>query len=264
MSALYLPPELRKLIGHLPYTADDIGLSGSTVLLYDDMVLKVRPVSDETRSERDILRWMCGKLNVPEVIFSTEEQGCDYLLMSRIKGKMSCDEEFLTQPEKLVTRLADCLHQLWAVDISDCPVNCLLDSKLAQAEHRVLSGMVDMDNAEPETYGENGFKNPAHLLEWLRSNRPSEESVLSHGDFCLPNIFFGADGTAGCIDLGRAGIADRWLDIALCLRSLKHNFDGVYSGVTYEGFEPQMFFDALGIEPDWEKINYYILLDELF
>jgi aminoglycoside 3'-phosphotransferase-3 len=26
----------------------------------------------------------------------------------------------------------------------------------------------------------------------------------------------------------------------------------------------KLFFDLLGIEPDWEKINYYILLDELY
>ncbi|HGM9075954.1 TPA: aminoglycoside O-phosphotransferase APH(3')-IIIa, partial [Streptococcus pyogenes] len=26
----------------------------------------------------------------------------------------------------------------------------------------------------------------------------------------------------------------------------------------------ELFFDLLGIKPDWEKIKYYILLDELF
>lgn len=31
-----------------------------------------------------------------------------------------------------------------------------------------------------------------------------------------------------------------------------------------EGFNPELFFEALGIEPDWKKIRYYILLDELF
>ena len=31
-------------------------------------------------------------------------------------------------------------------------------------------------------------------------------------------------------DLGRAGIADKWCDIALCYRSLTHNYDGSYGG----------------------------------
>ena len=44
----------------------------------------------------------------------------------------------------------------------------------------------------------------------------------------------------------------------------KHNFDGIYGGKKYEDFNPDILFEALGIEPDWEKIKYYRLLDELF
>ena len=84
--------------------------------------------------------------------------------------------------------------------------------------------------------------------------------MLSHGDFCLPNVFVESQQLSGLIDLGRTGVADRWQDIALCWRSLKHN----YSGKVYENFDPDCLFDALGIVPDREKLNYYILLDELF
>lgn len=102
------------------------------------------------------------------------------------------------------------------------------------------------------------------LLSWLEANRPEEELVLSHGDFCLPNIFLEKEKLSGFIDLGRMGLADKWQDIALCYRSLKHNFEGYYGGKVYEGFDPDILFEALGIEPDWQKLNYYILLDELF
>ena len=51
--------------------------------------------------------------------------------------------------------------------------------------------------------------------------------------------------------------------IALCYRSLVHNFEGRYGGEVYEGFNANILFDELGIEPDWNKIRYYILLDEL-
>ena len=64
--------------------------------------------------------------------------------------------------------------------------------------------------------------------------------------------------------MSRCGIADKWQDIALCYRSLLHNFSGKYGGKVYEGFSPELLFEKLGIEPDWEKIRYYILLDELF
>ena len=108
------------------------------------------------------------------------------------------------------------------------------------------------------------LEHPKELLDWLYANKPDLEPVFSHGDFCLPNILIENGEISGFIDLDHTGIADKWRDIALCYRSLKHNFDGTYGGKVYPDFNPDMLFTALGMEPDWEKLNYYILLDELF
>lgn len=124
--------------------------------------------------------------------------------------------------------------------------------------------MVDVEDAEPDTFGCNGFESPQALLAWLKENQPTEELVLIHSDYCLPNVFFEGETLAGFIDLGRMGIGDKWCDIALCYRSLCHNFEGRYGGKPHPGFVPQMLFEELGIEPDWERLRYYILLDELF
>ena len=120
-----------------------------------------------------------------------------------------------------------------------------------------------MDDCEPETFSESGFKDPEALLYWLQNNKPEEELAVSHGDFCLPNIFFENRIMTGLIDLGRAGVADRWCDISLCYRSTKDNFSGKY-GQTWLGYSDRYIFDALQMQPDWEKIRYYMLLDELF
>ena len=102
------------------------------------------------------------------------------------------------------------------------------------------------------------------LLRWLETNKPDYEPVLSHGDLCLPNIFIDGDRVSGLIDLGACSIGDRWRDIALCYRSLRWNAEGAYGGKVYPDVKSQMLFDALSIEPDLEKIRYYILMDELF
>lgn len=39
---------------------------------------------------------------------------------------------------------------------------------------------------------------------------------------------------------------------------------GGYGGNGYPKLNPDMLFDALEIEPNYEKIEYYTLLDELF
>lgn len=259
-----LPRNIQRQVENSEYNVDNIGLSASSTILFGDKVLKIQDINEETENEHAMMVWLDGKLPVPKVLEFEHQDDKNYLLMSRVSGKMACADEYMRQPKVLTKLLAESLKMLWRVDISDCPFQANLDKKLEMAEYFVKNNEVDLDNVEPETFGENGFKEPVELLEWLKTHRPAEEIVLTHGDFCLPNVFFNGENVAGFIDIGKCGTGDKWMDIALCYRSLKHNFDGVYNGIKYEGFEPEMLFKELGIEPDWEKIRYYILLDELF
>lgn len=259
-----LPIEIQKAVGDRPYILDDIGMSDSQVLIFDDMVLKIQPDCAEARTEREMMRWLGGKLPVPGIICHEISDGRSFLLMSRVPGKMSCDLSFINDPEQLIDILCEGLKMLWSTNISGCPCDATLEQHLAAAEHRVKNELVDLDNVEPETFGENGFKDPEDLLAWLKANRPTEDIVLSHGDYCLPNVFADEKGISGFIDLGRAGYADRYRDIAICYRSLTSNLRGSYGGHPPVDFDADELFRKLGIEPDWEKIRYYILMDELF
>lgn len=259
-----LPEKIQNLIGDRSYIMDDIGMSDSQVLLFDDMVLKIQPEGAEAQTERQMMRWMGGKLPVPDILYHEVEGRRSFLLMSRIRGKMSCDLAFINNPERLVDILCEGLKMLWSADISGCPCDASLDHHLAAAEYNVKNGLVDLDNVEPETFGEHGFKDPEDLLQWLKANRPKEDLVLSHGDFCLPNVFADEKGISGYIDLGRAGVADRYRDIAICYRSLASNLHGSYGGHPPVEFDPNKLFERLELTPDWDKIRYYILMDELF
>lgn len=261
---LTIPEKIRKLTGSRVCTVDTVGMSDARVLCFDDMVLKIENQCEESENERRIMAWLAERLPVPEILCSAVENGVQYLLMSRAEGEMACSEENMQNPDRLVKLLAKGLKMLWSVDSSDCPCSNTLDRKLLQAEQNVRSNLCETECVEPDTYGAGGFRNPAELLEWLKENKPPEQIVFSHGDFCLPNIFLKGDRVSGLIDLGRSGTADLYQDIALCYRSLKHNFDGAYGGRAYAGLNAEMLFEELGIEPDWDKIRYYILLDELF
>jgi len=259
-----LPGKIKNLIDEEIYTIDNVGMSDSTVVLFSDKILKIRTISEEAENEYYVMEWLQGKLPVPKVLGYEKDEKKTYLLMTKVHGEMACADKFMKNPEQLTAMLADGLQMLWKVDISGCPYIWNLDKKLQMAKYSVENNLVNMDNTEPDTFSENGFKNPEHLLEWLIRNKPDEELVLSHGDFCLPNIFLEDGKVSGFIDLGRTGVSDKWQDIALCYRSLKHNFDGKYTGKQYQGFYDEMLFEKLEIEPDWDKIRYYILLDELF
>lgn len=259
-----LPDSIFKLVDGKAYKLDNIGMSGSKIMTFEDSVLKVSGFQRENEETVRMMKWLEGKIPVPKVIAYEKDDEQQYLLMSKVKGRMSCDEYYLEHPKELLDILAKALKMLWSVDISDCPRIRDIDTELLEAGYRVENDLVDADNAEPDTFGKDGFESPGALLEWLNANKPELEPVLSHGDFCLPNIFIDNGNISGFIDLGDTGVGDKWRDIALCYRSLKHNFDGSYGGKVYPDFDPDMLFEALGIEPDMGKLRYYILLDELF
>ncbi len=258
------PDKINNFLKDKPYNCDNIGLSGSGVYIFDDYVLKIEDINSRTYNTVKIMKWLESKLPVPKVICHEISDGKSYLLMSKIGGKMACDDYYMCRPQLLCRLIADTLNRLWSVDITDCPVSVTVNSDLERAEKRICSGDFSANNILPDVFGEKGFDSPVRLLKWLKTNKPRPEPVLSHGDLCLPNIFFEYNKLAGLIDLGNCGISDKWKDIAICLRSLKLNFEGAYEGKAYDGFESQMLFDALGIRPDYKKLNYYILLDELY
>ena len=220
------------------YNINDVGMSDSQVYMFDKYVLKVQQATAETDNEYAVLKWISGRCPTPMILEYVKEKNKAYTLMNKAVGKMLCDDEYMRKPLNLVSLVAKGLKLLWNVDL---------------------------DNVEPETFGPNGFKNPLELIEWLENNQPEEDLVLSHGDFCLPNIFTDGENITAFIDNGKMGPADRWQDIAIVLRSLKSNFSGKYTGgVAYEGYEEDMLLKELGISMDEKKYRYYLLLDELF
>ena len=105
-------------------------------------------------------------------------------------------------------------------------------------------------------------KKEAITFDWLVKHRLQEELVLTHGDLCLPNIFANENGLTGFIDVGLAGVADKWVDIEKCLWSMWANTTGFFGG-KQRPFDRQLLFDALGMQPDEDKLRYYGLLDAL-
>lgn len=261
---LKIPKNIKKIIENKTYDFDEIGMSGSKILLFEDYVLKIEPYKKSNDLTCEVMKWLEDKIPVPKIISYEIKNGFSFLLMTKVQGEMSCDEKYLENPEILLKILSESLKKLWSVDVTDCPRCRDINTELKEAKFRIDNDLVDLDNVEPDTFGENGFKSPIELLKWLEENKPSYEPVLSHGDFCLPNILIKNNQLSGFIDLGDTGIGDKWRDIALCYRSLKNNFNGSFGGKIYHDFNPDLLFDYLEIKPNYDKLKYYMLLDELF
>ncbi len=260
----YIPIEMKELIEGHYFDMDKIGCSESDIFIFDnDLVLKAEPKRSESDGEYQMMEWLMGKLPVPQIVKFYTNGKKNYLLMTKLKGKMACDPSIIQDLDNMARLLSKGLKKLWQVDVKECPRIINLDYKLKRALDRVINNEVDIDGAEPEIFGEEGFETPMALYEYLRDNRPVEEYVLIHGDYCLPNIFFENNEVSGYLDLGYCGIGDKWQDIALAVRSIRYNLEVVGKEAEYSKVY-NIFFEELGIEPDEEKIRYYRLLDELF
>ena len=258
-----IPASIKRRIGCQKGQLDSIGQSAAQVLMFDDMVLKIQPDSNPAGNEHQMMRWLQGKLPVPQIIEEAHVDGTWFLLMSRVPGRYLCDEAILDEQPRLAELAAEGLRRLWAVDVTGCPANRTLDQKFREIEEGLRGGWITKEQAgQPDTYGPGGFESPAALFDWLVKHRPAEELVLSHGDYCTPNVFADEHGVTGFIDLGQSGVADKWVDIDKGLWSMWANTTGVFGGKR-RAFDRQLFFDALGMPPDDEKLRYYGLLDEL-
>lgn len=143
----------KNALENLTYEIDSVGMSGSGILLFTDRVLKIREDLDEARNEAQAMQWLAGRLAVPEVIAHEYKDGKSYLLITRVAGRMACDNRYMNNPEKLTELLAHALQQLWRIDISACPLDQRLDRKLEVARFRVENNLVDTEYGGEEYPG---------------------------------------------------------------------------------------------------------------
>ncbi len=264
----HLPEKIRADLGDAVGVTDTVGLSDSTVMLFDDAVLKIEPLSKKGSADTGManavkmMTWLKGKLPVPEVRCYEEENGYGYLIMSRIKGEMACSACYLDHTELLLPALAEGMELLWQVDTAHCPTVFTLEAELSRLKENLESGSYPAAQRifEPFESEKVAFDTPERLIQWLSDNKPDWEPVLCHGDLCLPNIFLQNGRVSGFIDLGGCGVADKWLDLADLWQSLRRNLDGSFGGKVYAGFDPDTLFDALHLRPDMEKLRYMLLL----
>ncbi|MBD2868163.1 APH(3') family aminoglycoside O-phosphotransferase [Paenibacillus arenilitoris] len=256
---LTLPREIERLTAGCRRQRVTVGMSESrTYRLTGDagrFFLKHHAADavEKLRGEKERIEWLRGKLPVPEVVLFAEDETGEYLLLTEIAGLDASEKAHERSLPQLIRLLAEGLRMVHGVPIADCPFDRTLAVVLAEAGRRTGLGLVDEDDFDTVRQG----RRAEDLYRELLAGKPaSEDPVFTHGDYCLPNVVIREGRIGGFIDLGRAGIADRYQDLALAARSIGYNFGAEHVPA---------FLDAYGLgEPDQAKIGYYQLLDEFF
>ena len=255
-----LPTPLRRLVEGYTWLDTTGGYSQTRTFRLDrwgqtSRFLKVAPMSHwrELRSEKERLEWLDGELPVPQVLWFQENADKEFLLLSALPGSDAASLADGDLSTDIVRLLATGMRTVHEVPVDECPFDRSLEGEIERVRFNVVNGLVDEDEIEDQHQG----KSAQDLFELLLSTRPADEDlVFTHGDYSLPNVLIDGTEIAGFVDWSRAGVGDRYKDIALVVRSLRSN--------PGEHLERDLF-QAYGIsEPDQAKIAFYILLDEFW
>lgn len=258
-----IPDKVRLIIENSSVKPIYSGQSGAKVyslthiLTQESYILKVITtdnvdISNELVYECSVLRQLEDYINVPELIYHSI---CDeHVLVLETKLSGNQIDLVIDNPKQMAELCGKELRTIHSLKIHTN--NLSMYDKLALAKFRVDNGYVDETDFEDEFLG----IPPSELYQKLLKDRPSSDDiVLTHGDFTFENILFSLKDGIGIIDWGRAGLCDRYQDISLFIRSIRHR----YEENTQELID--IFIKSYGLKTiDNSKVNYYILLDEFF
>jgi len=195
-------------------------LGGLTFRIGDSYV-KYNPQQTGIDLERERVRleWIAGRLAAPRVSSYGAHKDAQWMVTDALPGDCAVGDTWRARRPEAIQAIASGLRAIHAIPIDDFPAEWIPQSWVDRA----------LDSVGP---------------------RPSiTRPVLVHGDACAPNTLITAAGKwSGNVDFGDLGVGDRWADLAIASLSLDWNFG--------EGHQHELF-DAYGIEPDQQRIEYY-------
>ena len=245
-----------------------VGESGAAVFRRSDGVVFAkcagRPGVGDLRDERDRLSWLSGTdVPSPEVAdwYEYDEGAC--LVITAIEGALACDVPPAAVPTVLES-LANVLGSLHSIPTERCPFDRRLSVTMPVVEDVVRRGAVNANNLDPTCRA----SPPSDLLAGLRAELgratrlESYDLVVCHGDACLPNFLIdpGTLDCVGVIDLGRLGVADRYLDLSLVTTSI----GSAGMNPQFSASDADTLLQAYDlINPDQDRLRFYQVLDAL-
>ena len=200
------------------------------------------------------LHWLAGRVAVPELIAFADEADAAWLLTAALPCRTAWEilDAGDADAGAVVDAIAACLQEWHTLAPKDCPFNASAPQRLAAARDRIDAELVDTDDFDSERTGWSAEQ----VWDALAAlPLPSAPRVVTHGDFSLDNILIADGRVSGCIDVGRAGLADRYQDIAIlwnCLGEFGPHLQSRLLAALGEG------------SGDRARIDFHLLLDELF
>lgn len=203
-------------------------------------------------AEAERTEWARHYLPVPHVRDRGVTRECTWLLTEGIDGVDATSAVFRKDVAGLVRQLAEGLRSFHNAPADVCPFQFRIADALHLVRDRLQTGQID---AARDFHPEFANLTAGAAVSRLVASIPhSEDVVVCHGDYCVPNILLKENRVVGYVDLGELAVADRWWDLAVATWSLNWNF-----GPGYE----ELFLQSYGVLRDDNRMQFYRLLYDL-
>jgi aminoglycoside phosphotransferase len=222
------------------------------------------PPRHELSDEHDRLLWLATTdLPAPAVLDWDDDGETAALTTGCLPGVPMSDLPGEAVPSA-ARSLGLFLRRLHATSRDACPFERWLSVTMGLAQVQTGEHLVDEEDFDDERAGRSAHE----LLAALVEDRPRADElemgdlVVCHGDACLPNFLIDPDTleVTGMLDVGRLGVADRHLDLALAVRSMSDTS----LNPAYGPEAADVMLAAYGLTADPWRLDFYRLLDEFF
>jgi aminoglycoside phosphotransferase len=207
----------------------------------------------ELEGESHFLQQYEGRLPVPRVLDQGDEDETSYLVTSMIEGEPLHLLIAHIPGEKIIEIAGQALGMIASAPLMP-GIGSGVDRELGAIRMMIDQGKIDAEGFRAAT-----GKSPAGILDQLQEEkRDHSDTLLTHGDFCIPNLIIHRGNLNGIIDWGKSGSGDLYRDLAAMEGSLLRNLG-------YPAME--QFFAVLGLDYDEysrEKIDFYKKMDQFW
>jgi aminoglycoside phosphotransferase len=251
-----------------------VGLSGARVFrLYDEADRPVAVFKGVPPDRPDLARDLDGEisrtawmarfgLSTPRVLEreSREDGPPRWVVSTHLPGVAAHEPETARAHPRLIELLAEAARTIHASEVGAVEVfRERLEENLERARERVAAGLVHRSWRGSRYAGTDPARALAEVERRVGRAGPLPE-VVTHGDFCLPNVLVTADGGWGLVDLGQAGVADPHRDLAAMVGSLLSPLNPQFGQA-----DADRFLDAYGRDRvDPELLSLHFGVDDFF
>lgn len=217
---------------------------------------KIRPSSDTEilKLEAEKINWASDVLPVANKAFVKALPVMSALLTKTIDGSPSFDLVGTLPSGKLIAGITEATNQLRLVSKANVPFNAPEWTRPDGIE-RNLGKLAVSKQKHRQLHPDFSRLTLTELRDIVDQGPGDQAKVLSHGDWCMPNVLMNQEGkVTGIVDLGELHVGDEKLDPAIMSWTIRANM-----GAQWEG----NYLNSLNLDSQDAGVNYQRLVYDL-